>query len=120
MSIESDLAENQTYYIKAGDRKPILSLIFYNDDGTVKNLTGVTTAKLIVASVVGGRRLVSLGVMVISGTPTDGTVTYAWATVDTELLAGNYLMEVILDYGLATQESFPRGSYYKLAIVAHL
>lgn len=111
-------AENKTYYLKGGDKKPTLELTLYDDDGEVHNLTGATNAKLVVAQAVGGRRVVDNGSMTFASDRTTGVVKYTWA--GTELRAGEYLMEVIVDYGLSTQESFPRGSYYALNIVDHL
>ncbi len=117
MSDPKTLSENKTYYIKAGDLKPVLELILYNEDGTVKDLTDTNNIKLVVAPCVGGRRIVDLGDMDMSETPTDGVVTYEWA--EDELVAGEHKMEVILDLGTAT-ESFPKGSYYKLVVIPHL
>lgn len=115
---EKNEAEHKTYYLKGGDKKPTIELICYNDDGSVHDLTSATNAKLVVAPVVGGRRVVDLGAMTFATDRTTGVVKYTWA--GTETVPGEYLMEVIVDYGLSTQESFPRGSYYKLFIVEHL
>lgn len=112
------LSETKTYCLKAGDRRPALNIPLFNEDGTVKDLTGVTTVELVVAPCVSGRRLIDRKSMSISGTESQGIVEYLWT--GSELVSGEYIMEIILDYGLSTQESFPKGSYYKLVIVPHL
>jgi hypothetical protein len=109
-----------TFTIKAGDRQPVLDLYLQYADGTPRNLVGsaATNIKLVVASVVGGRRLIDLQQMDKITPYTDGHCQYVWQ--QDQLVAGEYLMEIIVNYGIDGQESFPKGSYYKLVIVPHL
>lgn len=114
-----------TFVLKAGDRMPVLGLTLKYYDGTVRDLTGVTSVKLRVAPVVGGRRLIDDATMTVVGSAANGYVQYAWKA--NELVAGEYLMEILVDSDdagvLGVQhltETFPRGGYYKLTIVPHL
>jgi hypothetical protein len=118
MSDAKTEAENRTYYIKASDRKPLLELILYDEDGGVHDLTTDGQMVLNVSKEVGGRRLVDEGAVDFNGPKADGGIKYAWAA--NELVAGEYLMEVIINHGGSTQETFPKGGYYKLVVVPHL
>ncbi len=112
------LSETRTYYLKEGDRAPVLELVLYNEDGTIKDLSGFDEANLVVAKVPGGRRLLDGTMTIEDGEEDEGIVTYEWE--EDELVAGEYLMEVILDRGAAAQESWPKSSYYKLTIMPRL
>lgn len=116
-----DMEGIETFYIKAGDRKPTVWIQLLNQDGSVKDLTGVVAGdvRLVVASVAGGRRLVDMGEMGVKNLDyAAGIVGYSWA--DGDLKAGEYLMEVIVKNGTEDQETFPKHSYYKLVVTAHL
>lgn len=66
------------FYLKHGDTRPVLEAILKNPDGTVHDLTGVTSVKLHVQ--VGAVPFTRD--MNVVGDPTTGTVQYAWAADD--------------------------------------
>jgi hypothetical protein len=114
------VTEDKPCVLKEGDRRPTVFFALKNPDGTPRNLTGFTNIKLIVAPVVGGRRLVDAASMSVRGAyaAATGWVQYTFAAG--ELKVGDYLMEIIVDAGLTYPETFPKGGYYRLTVVPHL
>jgi hypothetical protein len=119
---------NKTYRVKAGDRRPVLTIQLLDENGDPKDLLdyfapeeGPTDQiKLTVAAVVGGRRLIDQKNMSIftAENAAAGKVSYEWEP--DELVPGDYLMEVVLDPGGPLQEAFPKKAYYKLIVLPRL
>jgi hypothetical protein len=135
----SDSYDHKIFYIKTGDLRPKLEIHFVDCDGEALDLGPYQSLKVHIAACIGGRKIVTGGLMVVEDPAVDGKATYEWQTGETDE-AGDYLIEVVceLDHddddsnndgikdvggGAATATkpmTLPSGGYGKMTILPRL
>lgn len=116
-------APGRSFYLRAGDRLPILQGQIVDGGGAAVNLNdfendGYYTVTLKI-------RRADLGAVAVSRTmtlvsPTEGVVSYSWVAGDVAT-AGRYLMEIVVTDAEETfQKTFPTDGYLVLDIAEAL
>jgi hypothetical protein len=100
------------FYIKEGDRLPSLTSILKDGDGSVIDLSS--------ASVSFYMKLPNSTALKVSSTATidsssEGQVTYAWSTVDTDT-AGDYVAEFEITFSGGLRQSVPNDNEIQVHI----
>ena len=109
----------KTFTIKAGDRFPALATQLLDMDGNPINLELYSTAKIVIAPCVAGRRIVDMKTATMSALRTDGKIAYIWGEGETDK-PGEYLLEVVLTTLTGVEQTVPGGWYDKVVILPRL
>lgn len=117
---------HKVFTIKAGDRLPALEILLKDCNGEPLDLTPYQDVLLVIASCVGGRRIVDMEEMEKMVPLTEGRVVYEWPAGQTDK-AGEYQLEVILspDFNINPESeqklmTLPGGGYGKVVITPRL
>ena len=106
-----------TYYIKQGNRSPVIQVTLLTPAGTAEDLSAATNVTV-------RARKANTSIYVVSDTATiadavNGIVTYQFDSVQTDD-PGLLLLEWVKDLGLATEETYPNFSYDAIYIERRL
>ena len=101
-------------YWSQGDTAPAISEILLDGNGAAVNLTGASVR--FQATFPGAASAEIDASATLSGTPTDGTVTYTPVTADTDTI-GDLLVQWKVTFAGGAIERFPNSDYQKLRIM---
>jgi len=102
-----------TFYLKHGDRAPLIRTTLKNPDDSIYDLTRATTVEIVVRKMGASADLVNTAATIFDAA--GGIVQYQFADGETDI-PGFYRVEWIVDAGLSTEETFPNYDYDGLYI----
>lgn len=105
------------YVIKSSDSAPPITVTCSNQDGTPVDLTNATSAKFLMAIPGQAAKIDAAGA--ISGTPTNGQVTYTWQAGDLDTPA-RYAAEVEVTWTGGTVSTYPGSGYLDILVTREL
>lgn len=117
MSISAWKRRPPDIYWAQGDTAPAISEILRDGNGAVVNLTGASVK--FQAKFPGQAAAEIDAAATLSGTPTDGTVTYTPLSADTDTV-GDLLVQWKVTFAGGTIERFPNSGHQKLRITAQV
>jgi hypothetical protein len=111
------------FTLKQGDLRPQFVVVLKDNIGEeTEDVVDLTTATSAVFNMVpegGGAVKINRGSATIDSPPTNGQVTYAWGTADTNTV-GTFNAEIEVLWADGKPETFPNDSYWTVEIVDDL
>ena len=111
------------FTIKQNDRRPSFVVIlkdnFGEEDEATVDLTSATSAVFNMRTQAGTALKVNRGSATIDSPASNGQVTYAWGTADTNTV-GDFDAEIAIVWSDGKEETWPNDSYWTVTIVDDL